>query len=229
MISINLLPKQYTKKSGKFSMGKQGAYMLLAAFGVLAVFGLITGYQLYKINELEGQMEIARARTMQLQKDIALVDGLMDIKAKLTDRLEAVERLDRHRSAWVRILEDFSKNIPDFVWLSRFDEITDSDNPTARIDTTTIAHDPSGPQVMPVEVEGFAFTLNALASFMIKMMRSDYFDQVDLLKTEELVVGNQKAYNFKVSCNVHYLSDEDLERIVAQRSAGSDTNSKQGG
>lgn len=221
MISINLLPKQYSRRYGKFSLGKQGIYMIAAAVGIIAVFGLITGYQIYKINELKGQMEIARVRTMQLQKDISLVDALIDIKTKITDRLGAVEKLDRHRSAWVRILGDLSQNIPDFIWLTRFDEISETDDQMATPDTTTIVRDPNKPLVMPVEIEGFAFTLNSLASFMIKMMRSNYFDGVDLLMTEELAIGKHKAYNFKVSCNVHYLSDEDLERIVAMQSAGS--------
>jgi hypothetical protein len=77
------------------------------------------------------------------------------------------------------------------------------------------------PSVRPVEIEGFTFTLNALATFMIKMMRSNYFDEVDLARVEEFSFGDQKAYNFKLGCNVHYLSDEELEQILAQAAAES--------
>jgi type IV pilus assembly protein PilN len=218
LVKINLLPKQYSKRSGKFSLGKHGLYFILGAAGVMVLFGIITGWQLYKINELKGQIEVAQARTIQLQKDITLVDALIDIKVKITDRLEAVERLDRHRSAWVRILEDLSGNIPDFIWLSRFSEISKA--PTAASnDTTAATQVQAQPQFIPAEIEGFSFTLNALASFMIKMMRSNYFDEVDLIQTEEIAIDKQKAYNFKVTCNVHYLSDEELEQIVAQEAA----------
>jgi len=217
LVNINLLPKQYAKRSGKISLGKHGVYFILAAVGVLMLFGIVTGWQLYKINELKGQMEVARARTIQLKKDIVLVDALIDIKGKITNRLEAVERLDRHRSAYVRILEDLSGNVPDFVWLSRFGEVV---KPAAAPgDTTKAAQPTSVPQVIPAEVEGFTFTLNALASFMIKMMRSNYFDEVDLVETEEIAIDKQKAYNFKVTCNVHYLSDEELEQMAAQEAA----------
>jgi Tfp pilus assembly protein PilN len=123
VINVNLLPKRYAKRTGKISLGKQGVYVLAGVVGVLLLLGAITGWQLYKMSELQGQMDIAKARTMQLQKDIELVDALIDIKGKITNRLEAVERLDRHRSAWVRILEDFSGNVPDFVWLSKFSEV----------------------------------------------------------------------------------------------------------
>jgi len=217
IIRINLLPKQYQKRSGGLNLGKQGKYAVAAVAGVMLMLGGITIYQNHQISELEGQMEIARTRTMQLQKDIQLVDALMDIKDKITDRLEAVERLDRHRSAWVKIMEDLSRNVPDFVWLASFDELAppapaSSDSTTAAA-ATVVA---SVPTVRPVEIKGFTFTLNALATFMIKMMRSNYFDGVDLANVEEIGFGEQKAYNFKLDCQVHYLSDEELERIVAQ-------------
>jgi len=221
MININLLPKQFSKRSGGFSLGKQGIYAVIAAAGILLMFGAITSWQLYKINELEGQMSIAKARTIQLEKDIKLVDALIDIKAKITDRLEAVERLDRHRSAWVRILEDLAGDVPDFVWLSKFHEVKKP--APAKTDSTAPA-EVIQPSVKPAEIEGFTFTLNALASFMIKLMKSNYFDEVDLVNTEEMVFGKQKAYNFKLSCNVHYLSDEELEKMLVQEAAGSKSN-----
>lgn len=217
MIKINLLPKQYQKRSGSFSLGKQGKYAIAAVVGVILLLGTITSYQSYQMGELEEQMKIARMRTEQLKKDIQLVDALTDIKQKITNRLEAVERLDRHRSAWVKILEEVARNVPEFVWLSSFTEINENvanpNDTTAKVQST--------PSVRPVEVEGFTFTLNALATFMIKMMRSNYFDQVDMANVEEISFGEQKAYNFKLDCNVHYLSDEELEKILAQATASS--------
>ncbi|MCP4705492.1 MAG: hypothetical protein GY865_12895 [candidate division Zixibacteria bacterium] len=217
MIKINLLPKQYQKRSGGLSLGKQGKYAVAAVVGVILLLGTITTYQTYQMSELEEQMKIARMRTEQLRKDIQLVDALTDIKGKITNRLQAVERLDRHRSAWVKILEEVARNVPEFVWLSSFTEMAvNVSNPN---DTTTQVQ--TTPSVRSVEVEGFTFTLNALATFMIKMMRSNYFDQVDMASVEEISFGEQKAYNFKLDCNVHYLSDEELEKILAQATASS--------
>jgi len=228
MIRINLLPKQYQKRSGGFHLGKQGKYAVAAVAGVIIMLGGITFYQMHQIDELEGQMEIARNRTMQLQQDIQLVDALMDIKTKITDRLEAVERLDRHRSTWVRILEDLSRNTPDFVWLTNFVEKPKAPaapdttaNASAGAAASAQAQQASIPSVRDVDIEGYTFTLNALANFMIKMMRSNYFDQVDLATVSEIEFGEQKAYNFKMSCQVHYLSDEELEQVLAQAAESS--------
>ena len=219
MIEINLLPKQFKKRSGGFSIGKHGTYAIIAAAGFLLMIGAVTLYQMHQISELKGQMEIARARTMQLQKDIQLVDALMDIKAKLTNRMEAVERLDRNRSSWVRILEDMSRNVPDFVWLSYFGEVKTA--AIAPTDTTKAVASSAEPVARHLKIEGFTFTLNALASFMIKMMRSNYFDEVDLVNTEQIEFGKQKAYNFQLSCDVHFLSDEELEKLAALQETAS--------
>ncbi len=225
MIEINLLPKKYKKRSGGLSIGKHGMYAVVAAAGIILMLGAVSLYQRHQISELKGQMEIARARAIQLQKDIQLVDALTEIKTKITARMDAVERLDRHRSAWVHILGDVSRNVPDFVWLSKFSEIAEppiqasvNDSAAAQVSIQSI------PTVKRTKLEGFTFTLNALASFMIKMMRSDYFDEVDLEKTEEVIFGKQKAYNFQMSCNVHFLSDEELEKLAVNASGTADAS-----
>ena len=46
-------------------------------------------------------------------------------------------------------------------------------------------------------------------------MRSDYFDEVELVSSKEVELEQKKAYNFVVSCNVHYLSDEELRNKIA--------------
>ena len=74
------------------------------------------------------------------------------------------------------------------------------------------------PTMRSAEVEGYAFTLNALASFMIKMMRSDYFDEVELVSSDEVKFQDHKAYNFVLTCNLHYLSEDHLRDMIAQAS-----------
>ena len=84
----------------------------------------------------------------------------------------------------------------------------------AVVETSSVA------DVTPLKIEGYAFTLNALAKYMINMMRSDYFDKVELASTEEKLLNDQKAYNFVLTCDAHFLSDEDLRRLIAQTSPG---------
>ena len=60
---------------------------------------------------------------------------------------------------------------------------------------------------------------------MINLMRSEYFDNVELVSSKENKFnGDEKAYNFVVSCNVHYLSEEQLRALVAQAKENADNN-----
>ena len=224
MIEINLLPKDYLKGS-KISLGKTGVYAIAGAVGLVLMLVGITFYQMYQLNSLEENIVKAQQRASILQKDIKVVDALIDLKGKITKRMTAVETLDRHRTVWVRILEDLARNVPEFVWLGNFRENVDAPpaEPTKQGNNNKeqpqVASNSSneGPIVRKIEMDGYAFTLNALAAFMIKMMRSDYFDEVELLSTTETKFGEEeKAFNFVLSCNLHYLSDEDLQQLIAQ-------------
>ncbi len=214
MIEINLLPQGYRKGERGLSLGKTGVYALIGIVGI--VLGLIgvTFYQMHQLSALEEAIEINNHRAATLRADIQVVDALNDVKAKIQRRMSAVERLDRHRSAWVRILEDMGRNVPEYVWLSKFTEAevvaAETDTATATLDRVETA------PVRPIELRGYTFTLNALAAFMIRMMRSDYFDQVELVDSRDTLFSDEKAYTFQLSANVHYLSDEELQNMIAQ-------------
>jgi Tfp pilus assembly protein PilN len=233
MIEINLLPKEYRKKTFDFSLGKVGVYAVVGIAGIILMLAGVTIYQSYQISTLESSIEKAGQRAATLQKDIRLVDALTEVKGKISGRMTAVERLDTHRSTWVRVLENMAGTVPDFVWLSRFTETPpivekpkkakDKKKSKGKKNEVVAEPDTLAPPV-PVErptstlaeIEGHAFTLNSLATLMINMMRSDYFDNVELLATNEVELEEQKAYNFILSCQVHFLSDDDLRRMVAQ-------------
>ncbi|MEA3296601.1 MAG: PilN domain-containing protein [candidate division Zixibacteria bacterium] len=226
MIEINLLPKGYAKRSFDFSLGKTSLYMIAGAAGVILMLIGITIYQWDHLSDLDKNIERARKRAAMLQKDIEVVDALEQVKVKISRRMAAVERLDSHRSVWVRILENIANNVPEFVWLARFNEVElqtpvkDSVKDVASSGGTA-AKGSVMPPVRKAEIEGYTFTLNAMAAFMINMMRSDYFDEVELLSTTESTFDEHKAYRFMLSCNLHYLSDEEVRGLIG-KTAGRD-------
>ncbi|HEX2896976.1 MAG TPA: hypothetical protein VHP63_02880, partial [candidate division Zixibacteria bacterium] len=185
MLEINLLPKEYLKKGLSLSFGKTGLYVLMGIGGIVVMLIGVTFYQIHQLASLEEKISIANRRAVMLQKDIKVVDALIDVKTKITQRMAAVERLDSHRSAWVRIMTDIAKDVPEFVWLGKIEEIREVQDPKKPKVTdegtsqpnqqneqaNTASQSKSGvPTVRPVRVEGYAFTLNALASFMINLM-----------------------------------------------------------
>ena len=234
MIEINLLPKDYQRKSFSLSLGKTGVYSLVAAAGVVVMLIGVTFYQMGQLSTLDDNIRKAQQRAAMLQKDIAIVDALIDVKSKINRRITAVDKLDGHRSSWVRVLEDLTRNVPEFVWLVKLEESSGQQETRGKARTNQKEEEeaiPPGssltPEVLKVSIEGYAFTLNSLATFMINMMRSDYFDEVELTSTEEKYLDNEKdhkAFNFVLTSNLHYLSDEQLRNMVAQ--ATTDKKSK---
>ncbi len=219
MIQINLLPKEFRRRTGKLSIGKTGYYAIGAIAGVIIMIAVVTFYQMFQLNELDAKMEIAQFRTQQLQKDIAVVDALIDVKQKIMQRMEAVDELDRHRTVWVRILEDLSARVPEFMWLGHFKE----NKPPAPAATDTTKDSTAAvvqvlPTSRPVNIEGYAFTLNSLANFMINLMRSNFFSDIEMVSVDEELFREQKIYNYKVNATLHYLSDEELKQLLEQES-----------
>ena len=218
MIEINLLPPEYRKRPGGFQIGKTGIYAAVAMVGVVCMIALVTFYQIYQIQELDNKIAVAKYRTKQLQKDIAMVDALIDVKGKIMQRMEAVNTLDRHRTVWVRILEDVNRHIPEFTWLSKFAEVQKNKNIRQKKTTDTtqvVAEDPSK---RPYEIEGYSFTLSSIANLMINMMRSNYFSDVDMVSVKEVELAEQIAYEYKMKATLHYLSDQDLKKLLENQS-----------
>lgn len=225
MIEINLLPKDYLKRSSNFSIGKKEIYFFAGAIAVVALLVVVTLYQMQQVRTLESNIGKAQERAAMLQRDIKLVDALLDVKTKINDRLSAIEKLDRHRSVWVRLLQEMAANVPDFVWLAELREkfappAAPSDKKNTKPsegNQPMMAVADTLPSTVTAEIEGHAFTLNALAAFMISMMRSDYFDKVELVSTsEKQFADDERAYNFVISCNIHYLSDHALQQLADQ-------------
>jgi Tfp pilus assembly protein PilN len=237
MIQINLLPREMRKATGRAALGKTGYYAIGAAAAVILMIAGVTFFQAFQLTDLGQKMEVARFRTEQLQKDIAVVDALIDVKAKIMQRMDAVNRLDRHRTVWVRILEDVSQRVPEFTWLGLLKETepkkvvaaapaTGANKPaTAADNQPTVAEEipaaGSQPLTRPVEIEGFAFTLNSLANFMINLMQSHFFSDVEMASVEEVQFEKQKAYAYKLTATLHYLSDDELKKILENESGPS--------
>ena len=218
MIQINLLPKEFRRRSSGLSLGKNEYYGLAAAAAVVFMLAGVSFYQTKRINELNDEMEKATRMTQQLQKDIALVDALTDVKEKITQRLGAIDRLDQHRTTWVRILEDMSQRVPEFSWLSQIRETSAGNQPGGAKKNASVSVASDQIQTIPMNIEGFSFTLNALANFMINLMRSNYFSDVELVSVDEMNFQEQKAYSYKLTATLHYLSDEELKKLLEKES-----------
>jgi len=190
--------------------------------GVVAVIVFVIGstfYQTIKLKNLDSRMREAQARTEKLKKDIQLVDALTELKDKLLQRMNAIETLDRNRSAWIDILQDLSQRIPEYLWLSTFKEIplavatppTGTPNapgtPTAAAPPPPVNPSPT-PSGRKVTIAGYTYSINSLANFMIQLMKSNYFKNIELNFVKSAEMEKQKLFSFELGCDLFYETGE---------------------
>jgi Tfp pilus assembly protein PilN len=205
-IEINLLPRELRRKRKGIAFDKK--LTLVAAFaGALVV--LIVGVSVLqgiKLKALDKRIAEAQRRTNELQKNIELVDALTDLKNRVLKRMSAIETLDKNRAVWVGVLEDLSQRVPDYLWLSLFREEELQSQATSDTSADSIS---SSAQLEPptrrVTIEGQSYSLNSLASFLIELMRSQYFDNMELQYVKRSQVKEQKTFTFQLVGDLFYL------------------------
>jgi type IV pilus assembly protein PilN len=169
MIRVNLLaPERPTKKAKKaVSAGTPGAlqaYLFLALFagGALVLCAALWWYESTKIKKLDADIAAAEQRQRELQAIKVQVDALEAKRKMFQQKVDLIERLKAEQSAPVHMLDEISKNLPDFVWLTSLDQ--------------------TGPIV---KLGGQSNGLTSVADFISALQRSGWFPVVDLVSSQE--------------------------------------------
>lgn len=205
-IEINLLPRELRKKRQVIAIDRSIAYMAGVVGVLILLFVFVSVLQNIRLKNLDGKIEEAQKRTNQLKANIELVDALTNVKDKILQRMSAIETLDRSRSVWVRVMEDLSKRVPEYLWLSLLKEEDTEVVPRADTAKSSIATPPESP-VRKVTLEGYSYSLNSLASFMIQLMKSQYFKNMDLQYVKRDEIKEIKTYNFQLVGDLYYLPE----------------------
>lgn len=207
-IAINLLPRELRGKRRGIAFDKN--LTLIAAFaGILVV--LIVGVSVLqgiKLKALDKKIADAQRRTDELNRNIELVDGLTDLKDKVLKRMSAIEALDRSRAVWVRVLEDLNRRVPDYLWLSLLMEEESQDEATPDTSTDGTVSSPWLESLAKrVTIEGYSYSLNSLASFLIGLMGSQYFENMELQYVKRAEVKEYKTFSFQLVGDLYYLPE----------------------
>jgi len=204
-IEINLLPRELRGRGRGIGFDKNVVYVAGIALILGVLFVGVSVFQSIRLKELDKKIAEAQRKTEQLRKKIELVDALTELKDKLLERMSAIEALDRNRAVWVRVLEDLSRRVPDYLWLSllREEESEASSSPPADTTTEAVSIPPRFP-VKKVTIEGYSYSLNSLASFLIQLMRSQYFKNMELQYVKRAQIKDYKTFSFQLVGDLHY-------------------------
>jgi type IV pilus assembly protein PilN len=168
MIRINLLaadrPSQKSSKKTAAVPGASQAYLLLALFvgGALLASAGLYFYKQAQIKAVDEKIAAAEARQRQLQDIKRQVDELEMKRATFQRKVDLIEQLKAEQSGPVHMLDEVSKALPEFVWLT---SLTQSGN--------------------AIKFGGQSNSLTAVADFILALQRSGWFPNVDLGSTQE--------------------------------------------
>ena len=177
MIRINLLaaerPAQKKKAAGV--PGAAQAYLLLAGFagGALLASAGLYFYKQSQIADLDQKIAQAEERQRQLQDIKKQVDDLETKRATFQRKVDLIEQLKAAQSGPVHMLDELSKALPEFVWLTGLSQ--------------------AGAQL---DIQGQSNSLTAVADYILALQRSGYFPVVDLggtTETQNIVTFSLKA------------------------------------
>jgi type IV pilus assembly protein PilN len=169
MIRINLAaPERAAKAKPKagpaLPAGALQSYLLLALFagGALVLCAGAWWMQSNKLKDLDTRIAADEKRQRDLQAIKAQVDQFQQKKAMLENKVLVIEQLRLAQKSPVHMLDEVSKSLPDFVWLTGMEEARGA-----------------------LRFSGQSNSLAAVADFISALQRSGWFPQVDLGTSQE--------------------------------------------
>ena len=159
MLEINLLPlREARRKEDVRQLVMQLMLVLLIAGGGIG----------FTHSQVMDEIKQSNQRVHQMQRDIdqfkpqlEQVTAYRSKKAKLEKKINVIEELDRARSGPVRMLSELAARTPDRLWLTSL-------NTEGRV----------------ILMKGKSLDNDLVALFLRSLSESEYFDEVDLDKTE---------------------------------------------
>lgn len=182
MIKINLLPVRAAKK--KETAVQQLTILGLAVFLVLAV--VLTMYVVKRAQITATKNDIAAANNTisELKKKLGKLEELKSLKEQVKKKLDVLTQLRKNKSGPAHRLATLSESTPDQLWLTAYTE-NGSD----------------------IKMSGFAFTEDLIAAFMRSLEASSDYMNVELLVSEQSVLGDNKLKRFDISCKLRTAAD----------------------
>lgn len=217
MIEINLLPKDLQRKGFSFKLDKN---IVLVLSGCVAVLGAMYLYsfvfQAQKYANLEKQLQISKAESARYAPEIAKIDEISTKKEQILARMSSIQVLDKNREYWVTLMQDLSGRVPEYVWLTAVKQAPANTPPAAGAQNVQPPPAQAQVAVSKSSIEGYSFSLNALATFLIRLKKSDMFDNVEIASIKLQQMDKANAYNFRLTCDLVTSLPDNVDIQTAQ-------------
>ncbi len=182
MIRINLLPREdkaQRKAAVSFKVNDMIVPLVVLAASGLIVAGTAMSQRTREAQLVKNISEV-EAESRALAPQIERVNRLAQERAELDLRLGIINKLEKGRTASVRLMDELARCVPDHLWLTAANQ----DSPNT------------------LSVEGVTFSNLVVSDFMSRLERSPMFAGVNLEVAEHGVLLEKDVVKFHVTCQV---------------------------
>jgi Tfp pilus assembly protein PilN len=203
MRAINLLPRDEKRRAGP-ALPTPVAVTALVSLTVVSVLlcglflsahGNVSARQLELTQKDAELAAIPVPAQSQLQQQDALV---ADKQARVAALNTALSR----RIAWDRILREFALVLPDDVWLLSMSATAPTLATVAPNTTSASSTAPALGGQLGFNIEGHTYSHDAVARLLSRLSVIPDLERVQLVTSEETVLGSRTAIHFKIAANV---------------------------
>jgi Tfp pilus assembly protein PilN len=198
MIRINLLKpeaKELPAEEARREIRppKMSLIYLLVVFAAAALFF----YQRSAFNKEGGLLEDAQAEKNKLSAVLGKLEEAQELKGLFERKISLINQIKPRQQVAVRIMDELSKHIPFYVWLSE-----------ATYDKQKI------------HIKGRALSNNLIADYIYSLETSPYFFNVNLLSSTQRTTRDNRYLEFALNATyvappaAESLSGEDLSEVV---------------
>jgi len=178
LIRINLLPVRAFRR--KENIRRQVSIFFLSVVFLIGVLGFLYTNHLNVVRELTTEKETLAAQERELRKKVQEVEQLKQEEAELQRKLQVVADLENRRSGPVRILDEISRRTPpNKAWLVNLGQAGDT-----------------------LSLKGYALDNETIALFMSNLQASDYFSNIELVRSAEETRQEIRVKSFSLTAGI---------------------------
>lgn len=206
MIEVNLLPgaaRRTTRRRSNLSLPRLERLRGIDRWGLFAAIALtaavvFTGsLHLGAMNEREElniEAERLRAEAVTLEQHAEEFRSFQARRDSIRQRLEIIQELDAGRYIWAHILDEVSRALPDYTWLTALAQIEGGTRPAFRI-------------------TGRTGNLYSLTQFLADLEASPFIRGVKLTSTVLVVQGGRDVHEFMIDAGFQDPPPELIETV----------------
>jgi type IV pilus assembly protein PilN len=176
MIRINLLPVKAAQKKEKLK--SQVSIIVLALIVTAGLCGAAYMHIISKVEDRQAQIDQKKTEITQLMKTIGEVNQFKKRQQELRAKLDVLDQLKASRVGPLYLLDALYSALPDKLWLTQFQESAGR-----------------------ATISGIGVNEESVALFMRNLESSDFFENVELKVTKQIVQEKIKFHQFDLSCN----------------------------